>query len=328
MSRDRDRLARYGPETDSYTLAIVTDEDQDAQITTEDGQQVWQSRLRYDRAHRSVDANGKVSYRFEDLSAGDGGEQQLISTIAEAGRGAEFSELVMFRNRLVAFDDRTGLVCEIREGYELIPRTILITGPGDAVFKGFKAEWATLYGDELVVGSHGKIGERPDGTLTVGHEEWVKRIQPDTYQVISEDWSGAYQAMREALGVDPAHGYVVHEAAEWHPLHRRWLFFPRKISFEPFDEDRDERTCGGNKMLISTASFDDVQVVEVGAPTPERGVSSIKIVPGHPEEFIATKSVEIGDRTETFLFAFDWHGNVLSQETKIGNYKCEGAEIV
>lgn len=328
MYRDQQRLARYGPDQSTYTLAIVTDEDQDAQVTLEDGQQVWQSRLRYDRAHRSVDTNGAVNYRFEDLSAQFDNERQLISTIAEAGRGAEFSELVMFGKRLVAFDDRTGLVCEVREGHELIPRTILVTGPGDAVFKGFKAEWATLYGDELVVGSHGKVGVGPDGRLTTGHEEWVKRIQPDTYQVISEDWSAAYRAMREALGVDPGRGYVIHEAAEWHPLHERWVFFPRKVSFDPFDEARDEREGGNNKMLIASPGFDDVRVVEVGARTPERGVSSIKMVPGHPDEFIATKSIEVGDRTATYLFAFDWHGRVLSEETKIGDYKCEGVEII
>ncbi|MBK1667101.1 hypothetical protein CKO28_03450 [Rhodovibrio sodomensis] len=328
MSLARQRLDRYDAETQTYTLAIVTDEDQDALTTLEDGQQAWQSRLRYDRAHRRVDTDGSVSYSFEDLSSEPGGENQLISTIAEAGRGAEFSELVMFGKRLVAFDDRTGLVCEVREGYELIPRTILITGPGDTVFKGFKAEWATLYGDELIVGSHGKVGAQPDGSLATGHEEWVKRIQPNSYQVVSQDWSHAYRAMRDALGVDPARGYVIHEAAEWHPSYQRWVFFPRKISFEPFDEKRDESTCGGNKMLVATADFDDVQVVDVGSPTPERGVSSLKIVPGHPDEFIATKSVEIGDRTETYLFAFDWRGNLLSPETKIGDYKCEGVEIL
>ena len=54
-------------------------------------------------------------------------------------------------------DDRTGLICEIRDNHKLIPRNILIAGCGDEEFKGFKAEWATLKGNQLIVSSHGKV---------------------------------------------------------------------------------------------------------------------------------------------------------------------------
>lgn len=61
---------------------------------------------------------------------------------------------------------------------------------------------------------------------------------------------------------------------------------------------------------------------------PERGVSSFKLIPGRTDECIGLKSVEIGDRTETYLFCFDLEGNLLQDDTLIGHYKCEGVEIL
>jgi len=60
-SLDEQRLARYGLETSTYSLPIVTDEDQASQLELEDVQIAWQSRLRYDRMHRQVDSTtGKL----------------------------------------------------------------------------------------------------------------------------------------------------------------------------------------------------------------------------------------------------------------------------
>lgn len=311
------RLERYGPETDAYTLAIITDEDHASQVELEDGQTAWKSTLRYDRLLRQKDpATGKVRYRMEEIPEEDGGEHQLISLIAEGGRGAEFSELVQFGERLITFDDRTGLVCEIRNENQLIPRHILMTGSGDEKFKGFKSEWATLKGDSMIIGSHGKNNQ----------EEWVK-ILDRKYGLESINWHQNYQAMRDALGVGEQ-GYVTHEAAEWHPYRNCWLFFPRKISTSPFDEALDERERGGNTLIIASPDFTDIRTLEIGPRTPERGVSSFKLIPGRTDECIGLKSVEIGDRTETYLFCFDLEGNLLQEDTLIGRYKCEGVEIL
>ncbi|WP_273203058.1 hypothetical protein [Marinobacter subterrani] len=311
------RLERYGPETDEYTLAIITDEDHASQVELEDGQTAWKSTLRYDRLLRQKDpATGKVRYRMEEIPEEDGGEHQLISLIAEGGRGAEFSELVQFGERLITFDDRTGLVCEIRNENQLIPRHILMTGSGDEKFKGFKSEWATLKGDSMIIGSHGKNNQ----------EEWVK-ILDRKYGLESINWHQNYQAMRDALGVGEQ-GYVTHEAAEWHPYRNCWLFFPRKISTSPFDEALDERERGGNTLIIASPDFTDIRTLEIGPRTPERGVSSFKLIPGRTDECIGLKSVEIGDRTETYLFCFDLEGNLLQEDTLIGRYKCEGVEIL
>ncbi|KJH82895.1 hypothetical protein [Stutzerimonas stutzeri] len=311
------RLERYDSTTTEYLLAIITDEDHASQVEQQDGRIAWQSTLRHDRLHRHMDPQaGLARYRFEDIPEAEGGEFQLVSLIAEGGRGAEFSELVMFGKRLVTFDDRTGLVCEVRDQNQLVPRNILMTGSGDEAFKGFKSEWATLWNDQLVIGSHGK---RPA-------EEWVKMLDRN-YGVRSVNWADRYQRIRDALGVGPD-GYVIHEAAEWHPYRREWLFFPRKISNEPFDEAVDERERGANTLIIANEDFSEIRTLKVGERIPERGISSFKILPGHPEECIGLKSVEIGDRTESYLFCFNLDGEVLQNDIFIGDYKCEGLEIL
>ena len=327
-SLDEQRLARYGTETSTYRLAIVTDEDQGSQLELEDGQIAWQSMLRYDWMYRQVDSNtGQVSYSFEEIPEAKGGRKQLISLVAEGGRGAEFSELIRFGNKLLTMDDRTGLICEIRDYHELIPRNILIAGCGDEEFKGFKTEWATLKGNQLIVGSHGKVGLDEAGNPTTGKQEWIKVIDSD-YRVKSVNWHDSYQAMREAVGIEATKGYLTHEAAEWHPHHQRWYFFPRKVSFEPFDEAIDERERGSNTLIIADETFQDIKVQLIGERKPERGVSSIKFIPGHPEECVALKSVECDGVMETYAFCFDLAGNILSEEVFLGYYKCEGVEIV
>lgn len=314
---DRARLERYGSETCEYTLAIITDEDHASQVELEGGQIAWKSTLRYDKLYREVHPQtGKVSYRLEEIPKDQGGQHQLISLIAEGGRGAEFSELVLFGQRLVTFDDRTGLVCEIRNHSQLVPRHILMTGSGDEKFKGFKSEWATVKENSLIIGSHGK---KP-------REEWIK-VLDRSYGLCSVDWKANYQRIRDALDVGPE-GYVIHEAAEWHPYRREWIFFPRKISKERFSKAVDESERGGNTLIIADETFSNLRTLTIGERIPERGISSFKILPGRPNECVGLKSVEIGDRTESWLFCFNLDGEVLQEDTFIGAYKCEGVEIV
>jgi soluble calcium-activated nucleotidase 1 len=314
---DIQRLERYSSLQSEYTLAIITDEDHASQVELEDGQTAWRSTLRFDKLYREIDPDtGKAFYRLEEIPEDQGGEHHLISLIAEGGRGAEFSELVQFGKRLVTFDDRTGLVCEIRNKNQLVPRHILMTGSGDEKFKGFKSEWATLKDNQMIVGSHGKNAE----------EEWIKVLSRN-YGLESINWHNNYQRIKDALNVGDQ-GYVTHEAAEWHPYRNCWLFFPRKISQTPFEEAIDEKECGGNTLIIANADCTDIKTLEIGQRTPERGVSSFKLIPGRTDECIGLKSVEIGDRTETYLFCFDLEGNVLQEDTLIGRYKCEGVEIL
>ncbi|KQW25438.1 hypothetical protein ASE36_21100 [Rhizobium sp. Root274] len=322
MKRDRQRLERYDASTSTYTIMQITDEDRESQVTLEDGETYFMARLRIDRAHRHVDKVGAVRYSFEHIPDDAGGEVHVYSKFGEVEkdtfRGGEFSELLKWDRHMLVFDDRTGIVGEVRgTNHMIIPRQMLMTGSGDEAQKGFKCEWATLFGDQLIVGSHGKVLR----------EEWIKRIGPHGYTVASENWSHVYRRMRDAVGVGDK-GYVVHEAAEWHPYRERWYFFPRKISETPFDENTDEREKGNNLLIEADAAFSQVLVRPIGARIPERGPSSIKLVPGHPDEFIYMKSVELGGRTESWIGAANIMGDLLADEEKLGDFKCEGIEFV
>lgn len=83
-----------------------------------------------------------------------------------------------------------------------------------------------------------------------------------------------------------------------------------------------------NVLIAANEEYDDISTTTVGERVPERGVSSFKILPGHADECVGLKSVEVGDRTETYLFCFDLDGNVLKEDTFLGSYKCEGVEIL
>lgn len=312
------RQERYNSATTEYTLAIITDEDHASKVELDNGQQkAWTSKLRYDTLYRNVDKEtGKVSYTIEAIPAERGGEHQLLSFIAENDRGAEFSELVKFGERLLTFDDRTGLVCEVRNHNQLVPRHILMSGSGDEKFKGFKSEWATLKNDQLIVGSHGRKRAH----------QWIKILDHD-YKITSIDWSSRYQLMKDALQLSEQ-GYVIHEAAEWHPYLQEWIFFPRKVSDLPYDPARDETQSGNNILLLASEDFSHIRTLSIGKHDPERGISSFKILPGHPNECIGLKSIEIGNRTESYLFCFNLDGEVLQPDTYIGPYKCEGIEIL
>lgn len=321
---DLQRLERYDETTTEYPLAIITDEDKAARITLEDGQTAWRSTIRYDKLIRS-ESNGQVRYRIEQPRESSEGVAQLISIIAEGSQGAEFSELALMGKHLLTFDDRTGLVCEVRRGNQLVPRQIMMTG-GDEAFKGFKCEWATLKDDIMYVGSHG-CPKTESGKAVTGPLAWVKLLDTD-YRVRSENWHECYNALRSAAGIASAIGYLTHEAAEWHPYRQQWIIFPRKVSFEPFDEPKDERERGGNLMFFANEDFTQIDLKEVGERVPERGVSSFKVIPGRPNECIGLKSVEIDDQTETYAFAFNLDGEVLGEDVYLGPYKCEGVEIL
>ena len=66
----------------------------------------------------------------------DSATRTLKTKHNEAGRGAEFSELTIFEDRLLTFDDRTGDVFEIlnkNSGTDsfVAPRYIITEGEGD-----------------------------------------------------------------------------------------------------------------------------------------------------------------------------------------------------
>ena len=101
----------------------------------------------------------------------------------------------------------------------------------------------------------------------------------------------------------------------------------RKVSQDPFHEPRDEREKGNNFLSEADEDSRRINTRPVGPLTPDRGPSSLKLLPGRPTEFVYMKSVEIGGRTESWIGAASLDGTLLAEEMKIGDFKCEGIEF-
>lgn len=163
----------------------------------------------------------------------------LTSFHNEAGRGMELSELTLYDNRLLSFDDRTGTVYEIlnkKSGKEsfAVPRFVVTEGSGDTD-KGMKWEWATVKNGELYMGSMGKEYTNPDGSIANTNNLWISIISPRG-ELRRMDWSEKYNFVRAALGASPP-GYCIHEAILWSSYMNKWVFLPRRISADAYDEN-------------------------------------------------------------------------------------------
>mmetsp|Transcript_4906 Transcript_4906/g.5649 ORF Transcript_4906/g.5649 Transcript_4906/m.5649 type:complete len:435 (+) Transcript_4906:193-1497(+) len=260
----------------------------------------------------------------------------------EAGRGAEFSELTVFDGRLLTFDDRTGDVFEImntKDGKDsfVAPRYIITEGDGDTD-KGMKWEWATTKDGFLYMGSMGKEYTNPDGSVANVNNLWVS-VMDSHGEFRRINWTDQYNSVRNALGC-PSPGYAIHEAINWSPHMRKWVFMPRRISTEVYNDVLDEKR-GSNKLVIVDESFKKFEVVEVNMANKDglHGFSSFAFVPGTKDRHaIALRSVEeecAGDDLEvckqrSYIVIFDvLTGEVLMDEIKIEeNMKFEGIEFI
>ncbi len=265
--------------------------------------------------------------------------RELVSGHNEAGRGMELSELTLYQNRLVAFDDRTGSVFELlsedKDKSYVVPRFVITEGEGDTD-KGMKWEWATVKDNELYIGSMGKEYTKPDGTIVNTNNLWIARINAKG-EVLREDWSEKYNFVRNQLDADFP-GYVVHEAVLWSEKLKKWLFLPRRVSTEMYDDVKDERK-GTNKLLLVNEKFTKADLVEIQMSTvdPLHGFSSAAFVPNSDERHImALRSVEedcAGDdlsvcKQRSYVVIFDVDGNVLMEEQEMSaSLKYEGVEF-
>lgn len=260
----------------------------------------------------------------------------------EAGRGAEFSELTVFDGRLLTFDDRTGDIFEIlnsKDGKDsfVAPRYVITEGEGDTD-KGMKWEWSTVKDGELWMGSMGKEFTNPDGSVANVNNLWVTVMHKGGgFRRIN--WTKQFTFVRNALGC-PSPGYLIHEAINWSPHMRKWIFAPRRISTEPYNDVLDEKR-GSNKILIVDEHFTKAEVVEVKMASKDglHGFSSFAFIPGTKDRHaIALRSVEedcAGDdldvcKQRSYIVIFDVvTGEVLMDEVKIKeDMKFEGIEFV
>lgn len=265
----------------------------------------------------------------------------LTSFHNEAGRGMELSELTIYDNRLLSFDDRTGTVYEIlnkNSGKEsfAVPRFVITEGSGDTD-KGMKWEWATVKNGELYIGSMGKEYTNPDGSIANTNNLWISIISPRG-ELRRMDWSEKYNYVRTVLGASPP-GYCIHEAILWSSYMNKWVFLPRRISADAYDENTDERK-GSNKLVLVDEKFTTSTVVEIKMKEfdPLHGFSTVAFVPGSKDRHaLAVRSVEEdcvgGEETckqrSYFLVIDVLTGDVLMDEVKYPeDMKFEGVEFV
>jgi soluble calcium-activated nucleotidase 1 len=316
-----------------FRFAAVTDLDQ-LSLVKEERKPTYRSVLLPGIITRDPSAN-KYTLEMEAT-------RTLITKHNEAGRGAEFSELTVFDGRLLTFDDRTGDVFEIlntKNGMDsfVAPRYVITEGEGDTD-KGMKWEWSTVKDAELWMGSMGKEYTNPDGSVANVNNLWVT-IMSQSGEFRRVNWTKQFSFVRHALGCDSP-GYLIHEAINWSPYLRKWVFAPRRISTEPYDDVKDEKR-GSNKLVIVDENFTSAEIVEVKMKDKDglHGFSSFAFVPGTKDRHaIALRSVEedcAGDdldvcKQRSYIVIFDvLTGEVLMDEQKIkDDMKYEGIEFV
>jgi soluble calcium-activated nucleotidase 1 len=268
--------------------------------------------------------------------------RELVTKHNEAGRGAEFSELTVFNDRLFTFDDRTGDVFEILNTHDgkdsfVVPRFIITEGEGDTD-KGMKWEWATVKDGELWMGSMGKEFTNPDGSVANTNNLWVSILNAHG-ELRRIDWSAQFNYVRSVLGA-ASPGYIVNEAINWSPHLNKWVFAPRRVSSLVYDDVLDEKR-GSNKVVLVNEAFTDFKIVEVKMASKDglHGFSSFSFVPNSGDRHVlALRSVEencAGDdldvcQQRSYFVIFDiLTGEVLMDEVKIEeNLKYEGVEFV
>jgi len=281
------------------------------------------------------DGSNKYSIHFDNT-------RKLVSKHNEAGRGMELSELTVYQDRLLSFDDRTGSVFELLNkegGMEtfVTPRFVITEGNGETD-KGMKWEWASVKGKDLYLGSMGKEYTREDGSIANTNNLWISIINPRG-EIRHVDWEKQYSFVREALGAAPP-GYCIHEAVLWSEHMQKWMFLPRRISADAYDENIDEKK-GSNKLVWIDDNFSSSKVVDIKLDKVDRlhGFSTVAFVPGTKDRHaLALRSVEDncvgGDESlckqRTYAIVFDTvTGEVLMDENVFPDQvKFEGVEFV
>jgi len=321
---------------ESFRIAVIADLDQKSK--KENGKQWFSYYMTASVKRHELDATSS-SY---EIAWDDPAE--VTTSHNEAGRGCELSELVEFNDQLFTFDDRTGIMFEIKNTETstrsagtaapmLVPRHIFMEGSGSVNDKGLKIEWATVKDGLLYVGSFGKEFTNSKGEIVHKNNLWVKTYSKDGV-VHHLDWSENYEKMRNTLGYNYP-GYLLHESITWSPHHRKWFVLPRRMSKEVYEEAKDEK-MGHNTIVVASHDFSEIKTYVVGPKTPERGFSSAKFLPGSRDSvLIVLKSEEFSEtgvqKTFIAIYGEDASGGwrELMKETELPvQAKFEGIEIL
>jgi len=321
-------------DANTFRFAAVTDLDQLSAVPGTSSKPKFKSILLPGTIHHDPDTN-KYNINFEET-------RTLYSSHNEAGRGMELSELVLYQNRLLSFDDRTGTVFEVlsrNNGQEtvVVPRLVITEGDGDTD-KGMKWEWSTVKDHNLYIGSMGKEYTKPDGSIANTNNMWISIIN-SRGEVTRKDWTDKYNFVRAKLGA-AAPGYIINEAIMWSSHLKSWIFIPRRISSQQYDEVKDEK-MGSNKLVIVNDAFTSATVVDIkfAQVDPLHGFSTFAFVPGSKDRHVlAIRTVEedcVGGEEDkckqrTYFCVFDViTGDVLMDEVEYEEkVKFEGVEFV
>lgn len=231
----------------TYQIGLIADLDKDSKHPTKAN--VWRSYLKMGKLHYNPSAN-TVEVAFND----DENPTEFAGSYSLKGRGMELSELVTFNGRMLTFDDRTGLVFELKDN-KALPWVLLMDGPGNTG-KGFKSEWATVKDEVLYVGSMGKEWTTSNGDFQSFDPMYVKAVTMAgevnqshrfnfifltnlivNWQVHHLNWIENFQALRAASGIEWP-GYILHESGAWSSINRKWYFLPRRCSKERYNETK------------------------------------------------------------------------------------------
>jgi soluble calcium-activated nucleotidase 1 len=322
--------ARLDVFPDSFRLAVIADLDQRSKREGRDAGKLWHSIYMTGTLRR---AGGELALAGPGAAAGAsaGGYSMAWDAPAEvqtghneAGRGCELSELVHFGDALLTFDDRSGIMFEVKNPERsdtaaaaaaasaaapfIVPRHIFAEGSGEVNDKGLKVEWATVKDGLLYVGSFGKEYTNSKGETLHRNNLWVKTVSREGV-VHSLDWTENYERMRRALGYEQP-GYLLHESVTWSPHHRKWFVLPRRMSKTQYNEDEDERK-GHNTIVVCSHDFSEIRSFTVGPRTPERGFASAKFLPGSRDSvLVVLKSEEFAATgvQKTFLAVYGMEG--------------------
>lgn len=150
----------------TYRIALIADLDKESRDSS--AQHRWRSYLKKGSISYNAVKNS-VSVLFDDTKP-----LEINGGYSLNGRGMELSELVTFNGRILTFDDRTGIVYEIKDD-KAVAWVILVDGNGWSQ-KGFKSEWATVKDEVLFVGSMGKEWTTSAGEFESFDPMYVKAI--------------------------------------------------------------------------------------------------------------------------------------------------------
>ena len=114
----------------------------------------------------------------------------------------------------------------------------------------------------------------------------------------------------------------------WSDIHKEWFFLPRRASREKYDDVSDERRAT-NLLFRASEDFKTIHMSHMGPLHPTHGFSSFKFIPETNDNIIiALKSEEDQGKIVSYITALTLDGEVIMEETKIGDKKFEGIEFV